>query len=248
MKKIFIPSACYTLTQEEKRCVLKILLEVKVPEGYSSNVKNIVSMIDLKLNGLESHDCHVLLQQLFPIAIRSVLPKHVWYAITRLCIFFNLICNKVIDVQQLEKLEEDIVVTMCLLEKYFPPSFFTIMMHLTVHIVREVKLCRLVYLRWVYPFGRYMKVLKNYVRNRHRSEGCIAESYIVEEDIEFCSDFLSGVDPVGLGIDRLYASLDNSSFGRPLSAGVSFKPEQDLLYQAHRYVLANTIDVQPYIE
>ncbi|TYK02903.1 transposase [Cucumis melo var. makuwa] len=93
-----------------------------------------------------------------------------------------------------------------------------------------------------------MKFLKNYVRNRHRLEGCIAESYIVEEAIEFCSDFLSGVDPVGLGIDRLDASLDNSSFVRPLSAGVSFKPEQDLLYQAHRYVLANTIDVQPYID
>ncbi|KAL4018173.1 hypothetical protein IC575_021763 [Cucumis melo] len=146
----------------------------------------------------------------------------------------DIVRSKVIDVQQLEKLEEDIVVTMCLLEKYFPPSFFTIMMHLTVHIVREVKLCGFVYLRWMYPFERYMKVLKNYVRNRHRPEGCIAESYIVEEAIEFCSDFLSGVDPVGLGIDRLDASLDNSSFGRPLSAGVSFELEQDLLYQAHR--------------
>ncbi|KAL0546338.1 hypothetical protein IC582_016245 [Cucumis melo] len=163
------------------------------------------------------------------------------------CVFFNLICNKVVDVQQLEKLEEDIVVTMCLLEKYFPPSFFTIMMHLTVHIVREVKLCGPVYLRWMYPFERYMKVLKNYVRNRHHPEGCIAKSYIVKA-IEFCSDFLSGVDPVGLGIYRLDASLDNSSFGRPLSAGLSFKLEQDLLYQAHRYVLANTIDVQPYID
>ncbi|KAL0548993.1 hypothetical protein IC582_013472 [Cucumis melo] len=137
---------------------------------------------------------------------------------------------------------------MCLLEKYFPPSFFTIMTHLTVHIVREVKLYGPVYLRWMYHFERYMKVLKNYVRNRHRSEGCNVESYIVEEAIEFCSDFLSGVDPVGLGIDRLDASLDNLSFGRPLSAGVSVKPEQDLLYQAHRYVLANTIDVQPYID
>ncbi|KAL0544179.1 hypothetical protein IC582_019291 [Cucumis melo] len=124
-----------------------------------------------KLHGSKSHDCNVLLQQLFPIAITSMLPKHVRYAITWLCIFFNLICNKVVDVQQLEKLEEDVVVTMCLLEKYFPPSFFIIMMHLTVHIVREVKLCGPVYFRWMYPFERYMK---NYVRNIHRPEGCIA--------------------------------------------------------------------------
>ncbi|KAA0050657.1 putative serine/threonine-protein kinase nek2 [Cucumis melo var. makuwa] len=76
-KKIFIPPACYTLTKEEKRCVLKTLSRIK----------------------------------LFPIAIRSVLPKHVRYAITRLCIFFNSVCNKVLDAQQLDKLEEDIVVS-----------------------------------------------------------------------------------------------------------------------------------------
>ncbi|KAL0560459.1 hypothetical protein IC582_000864 [Cucumis melo] len=110
-KKIFIPHACYTLTKEEKRCVLKTLSRIKVPEGYSSNIRNLVSMTDLKLNSLNSHDCHVLIQQLFPIAIRLVLPKHVRYAITRLCIFFNSVCNKVLDAQQLDKLEEDIVVS-----------------------------------------------------------------------------------------------------------------------------------------
>ncbi|KAL0552266.1 hypothetical protein IC582_011374 [Cucumis melo] len=121
------------------------------------------------------------------------------------------------------------------------------MMHLTIHIVRKVKLCGPIYLRWMYPFESYMKVLKNYVRNRHRPEDCIVESYIVEEAIEFCLDFLSRVDSVGLCIDRLDASLDNSSIGRPLSTGVFLKSEQDLLYQAHRYVLTNTIDLQPYI-
>ncbi|KAL0552008.1 hypothetical protein IC582_011101 [Cucumis melo] len=225
-KKIFIPPACYTLTKEEKRCVLKILSRIKVPEGYSSNIRNLVSMTDLKLNSLKSHDCHVLIQQLFPIAIRSVLPKHVRYAITRLCIFFNSVCNKVLDAQQLDKLEEDIVVTLCLFEKYFLPSFFTIMIHLTVHIVREVKLCGSIYLRWMYPFERFMKVIKNSVWNRYRPE----------------------VDPVGLGTRKSQDHLDTSNIGRPLSMGVPFKPEQELLRQAHRYVLKNTIDVQPYME
>ncbi|KAA0058913.1 transposase [Cucumis melo var. makuwa] len=235
-KKIFIPPACYTLTKEEKRCVLKTLSRIKVPEGYSSNIRNLVSMTDLKLHSLKSHDCHVLIQQLFPIAIRSVLPKHVRYAIARLCIFFNSVCNKVLDAQQLDKLEEDIVVTLCLFEKYFPPSFFTIMIHLTVHIVKEVKLCGPIYLRWMYPFERFMKVIKNSVRNRYRPEGCIAESYLIEEAIEFCSDFLSGVDLVGLGTRKSQDHLDTSNIGRPLSMGVPFKPEQELLRQAHRYV------------
>ncbi|KAL4035621.1 hypothetical protein IC575_004324 [Cucumis melo] len=162
-KKNFISPACYTLTKKEKRFLLKSLSKMKVPRDYSSNVTNLVSIEKSKLNGLKSHDCHVLLQQLLPVAIRSVLPKHVRYAITRLCLFFNSICNKVIDVTQVEKLQEDIVITLCLLEKYFPPSFFTIMVHLTVHLVREVKLCGPIYLRWMYPFERFMKVIKNAV-------------------------------------------------------------------------------------
>ncbi|KAL0556822.1 hypothetical protein IC582_005339 [Cucumis melo] len=222
-KKIFIPPACYTLTKEEKLCVLKTLSRIKVPEGYSSNIRNLVSMIDLKLNSLKSHDCHVLIQQLFPIAIRSMLPKHV---LTRLCIFFNSVCNKVLDAQQLDKLEEDIVVTLCLFEKYFLPSFFTIMIHLTVHIVREVKLCGPIYLRWMYPFERFMKVIKKSVRNRYRPEA----------------------DPVGLGTRKSQDHLDTSNIGRPLSMGVPFKPEQELLRQAHRYVMENTIDVSTELE
>ncbi|KAA0042871.1 hypothetical protein E5676_scaffold108G00910 [Cucumis melo var. makuwa] len=75
-KKNFIPPACYTLTKKEKRFLLKSLSEMKVPQGYSSNVTKLVSIEDSKLNGLKSHDCHVLLQQLLPVAIKFVLPKH----------------------------------------------------------------------------------------------------------------------------------------------------------------------------
>ncbi|KAA0043052.1 transposase [Cucumis melo var. makuwa] len=84
VKKNFIPPACYTLTKKEKRFLLKSLSKIKFPWDYSSNVTNLVSIEDSKLNGLKSHDCHVLLQQLLPVAIRSVLPKHVRYAITQL--------------------------------------------------------------------------------------------------------------------------------------------------------------------
>ncbi|KAL6339385.1 hypothetical protein AAG906_032914 [Vitis piasezkii] len=108
--------------------------------------------------------------------------------------------SKVVDVSALDKLQNDLVVTLCLLEKYFPPSFFDIMLHLTVHLVREVRLCGPVYLRWMYPFERFMKVLKGYVRSRNRPEGCIAECYIAEEAIEFCIEYLSNVDVIGIPI------------------------------------------------
>ncbi|KAL0561547.1 hypothetical protein IC582_001981 [Cucumis melo] len=146
-KKIFLPPACYTLSRAEKLSFCKTLSELKVPEGYSSNIQSLVSLTDLKLYGLKSHDHHVLMQELLPVAIRGILPKHVRLAIIRLCFFFNAICKKTIDTSQLKGMQEDVVVTLCLLEKYFPPSFFTIMVHLLVHLVREIEFCRPVHLR-----------------------------------------------------------------------------------------------------
>ncbi|BBN68176.1 transposable element gene, partial [Prunus dulcis] len=175
-----------------------------------------------RLLGLKSHDCHTLMQQLLPVAIRYVLEKPARYAITRLCFFFNAICAKTVDVSKLDKLEEDVVVTLCLLEKYFPPSFFDIMVHLVVHLVREVRLCGPVYFRWMYPFERYMKVLKGYVQNRTRPEGCIAE--------------------------RWSAFKPKDGVSKPLSGCTVSVVDQDLLNQAHLYVLENTEEVLPYIE
>nr|XP_011463602.1 PREDICTED: uncharacterized protein LOC101298016 [Fragaria vesca subsp. vesca] len=47
------------------------------PSRFSSNIRNLVSVNDLKLGNLKSHDCHVIMQLLLPVAIRSVLEKPV---------------------------------------------------------------------------------------------------------------------------------------------------------------------------
>lgn len=40
----------------------KALKSINAPDGYYSSIKNVVSMKDFKLEGLNSHDCHVLMQ------------------------------------------------------------------------------------------------------------------------------------------------------------------------------------------
>ena len=96
-----------------------------------------MSVNDLKLVGLKSHDCHVLMQHLLPVAIRGILPIKVRVAITRLCFVFNAICSKVIDSARLDELEDEAAIFLCQMEMYFPSSFFDIMVHLIVHLVRE---------------------------------------------------------------------------------------------------------------
>ncbi|CAL2229710.1 unnamed protein product [Prunus armeniaca] len=207
-----LPPEPWNLSRAEKREVCNSFYGMKVPEGYSSNIKNLVSLQDSRLLGLKSHDCHTLMQQLLPVAIRSVLEKPAMYAITRLCFFFNAICAKTDDVSKLDKLEEDVVVTLCLLEKYFPSSFFDIMVHLVVHL------------------------------NRTCPEGCIAERYIAEEAVEFCTEHLSDVSTVGV------PSSQKMGVSKPLLGFIVSIVDRDLLNQAHLYVLENTEKVLPYIE
>ena len=90
-------------------------------------------MKEVKLIGLKSHDCHVLMQQLLSVVIRSILLKHVCHIITQLCFFFNAECGRVIDPEKVDELHKNIVVTLCQLEMYFLPSFFDIMVHLTIY-------------------------------------------------------------------------------------------------------------------
>ena len=137
----YLPPACHTMSTNEKRSFCQCLRNVKVPQGYSSNIKSLVSVNELKLVGLKSHDCHVLMQQLLPVSIRGILPDKVWVAITHLCFVFNAICSKVIDPRRLDELENEAAIVLCQMEMHFPPSFFDIMVHLIVHLVREIRLC-----------------------------------------------------------------------------------------------------------
>ena len=243
-RRTYLPPAVYTLSRKEKKILCKFLSEVKVPEGYSSDIRRLVSMKDLKLKSLKTHDCHVIMEHFLPIGIRSILPEKVRSAITKLCFFFKSICSKVIDPAILPTLQKEVVVTLCELEMYFPPSFFDIMVHLVVHLVKETQLCGPAYMRWMYPAERYMKILKGYVKNRSRPEGCIAERYVAEEAVEFCTEYLSNVQSIGLPKSHIVEKKEGKRLIGNKVVTVSMV-ERD---QVHLYVLHNEIEVEPYAE
>ncbi|XP_071714148.1 uncharacterized protein [Rutidosis leptorrhynchoides] len=71
----FLPPACYTMSKVEKTKSCQCLHGIKVPSGYSANIRKLVLMKDLKLLSMKSHDSHVLMTQMIPIAIRGILPN-----------------------------------------------------------------------------------------------------------------------------------------------------------------------------
>src|SRR3954465_7616964 len=192
----------YALTKAEKEIFFECLRSIKVPEGFSSNIKGIINMAEKKFQNLKSHDCHVIMTQLLSVASRGLLPENVRLAIVKLCAFLNAISLKVIDPEILPRLMTDVAQCLVSFELIFPPSFFNIMTHVLVHLVDEIFILGPVFLQNMFPFERFMGVLKKYVRNRARPEGSIYMGHQTEEVIEFSIDFIPDLKPIGVPESR----------------------------------------------
>ncbi|KAI5350696.1 hypothetical protein L3X38_003587 [Prunus dulcis] len=178
----------------ERRAFCEFLKSVKFPNGYASNISRNVNVDEGTVSGLKSHDCHVLMQRLLLGGIRKDLKKSIYSPLVELSSFFQQICAKTLRVVDLDKLEENIVMTLCKLEKIFPPAFFDVMVHLAVHLPQEAKLGGPVGYRWMYPIEKLLGTYKKYVRNKARPKGSIVEAYIPYESLTFCSMYLSNVE------------------------------------------------------
>ncbi|KAL2455107.1 Uncharacterized protein Adt_45554 [Abeliophyllum distichum] len=188
------PHAAYTLSADERKKFCKFLKSVKFPDGYAANISNNVSEDDGKISGLKSHDCHMLFQRLLPAGIRPLLKKEISETLIEFSNFFQQICSRTLHVNDLEKLNKDIVFVLCKLERIFPPAFFNVMIHLAIHLPYEAILAGPVHTRWMYPIERNLGTLKQYVRNKARPEGSIAEAYVVNEALIFCSMYFGDIE------------------------------------------------------
>ncbi|KAL3626909.1 hypothetical protein CASFOL_029220 [Castilleja foliolosa] len=184
--KYAMPAASYFISKKERQDFCEFIRSVKFPDGYTSNISRCVTTTDQKLSGMKSHDCHVILQRILPPGIRGSLTKEVREVLTELGQFFQHLCCKKLNKTELEKMKGDICLIMCKLEKIYPPAFFDIMVHLSIHLPDEALLGGPVQFRWMYPIER--------VRNKARQEGSVAEAYIAKECLTFCSMYLKGIE------------------------------------------------------
>ena len=84
------------------------------------------------------------MQDLLPIALRATKDNDLVEVICALSSFFKELRAKELTIEKLDEIGANVVVTLCRMEKLFPPSFFTIMVHLIVHLTEEAKLGGLV--------------------------------------------------------------------------------------------------------
>ena len=96
-----------------------------------------VDMRKHKLFGMKIHDCHVFMQRLISVAFSELLSTHAWKALTELSLFFKDLTATMIKNGDMVRLEKEIPLILCKLERIFPPSFFNSIDHLPVHLAYE---------------------------------------------------------------------------------------------------------------
>ncbi|KAL0413638.1 UNVERIFIED_CONTAM: hypothetical protein Sradi_1565500 [Sesamum radiatum] len=190
-----MPKAAYTLSKEQKRRVCEWIKGLQFPDGgYASKLACCVDMTELQMHGMKSHDFHVFIQKLIPIAFQKTLPEHLWSALTEVSLLFQNICSTTLDVYKFHELKNNVAIILCNLEKIFPPAFFDSMEHIIVHLPYEALIGGLVQYRWMYPFERFMSELKKKAKNKTHVEASIVEVYIIKEIDLFTSQYFeSGV-------------------------------------------------------
>jgi len=126
------------------------------------------------------------MERLLPFAFSS-LPNNVINPLTEISQFFKDLCASTLRMDDLVKMDQNILITLCKLEQVFPSGFFDSMEHLLVHLAYEAWLGGHVQYRWMYPFERFMCYAKRMVKNKARVEGSICATYVGRKTNYFIS-------------------------------------------------------------
>ncbi|GKC55883.1 hypothetical protein Tco_1083481, partial [Tanacetum coccineum] len=192
-KDIFGNATGKVTEPENRKKFCQYIKGVKLPDGFGSCFKHKVTDNDTNITGLKSHDCHIMMQRLLPYGLQNYLPDKIAKPIIDLCSLFKQICSATLMEDDMLKAQIKVVDILCELELIYPPALFDIMVHLVIHLPIEALEGGPIRPRWMYPFERYMKKLKGYVRNKAKPEGSIAEGYVAEEALTFSSHYFRDV-------------------------------------------------------
>ncbi|WMV38837.1 hypothetical protein MTR67_032222 [Solanum verrucosum] len=96
------PKAIFTIDKEARVILFNWVKGLKFPDGYVSNLGRCPDTNAKMILGMKSHDCHVFMQRLMPIAFRELLPSNVWQTLSELSLFFKDLTSTTLRVDDME--------------------------------------------------------------------------------------------------------------------------------------------------
>ena len=71
--KIVMPKATFTLTKEQRKLIFEWVTNLQLLDGYCLNLFECVDLKEYQLSRMKSHDCHVFMERILPVAFRELL-------------------------------------------------------------------------------------------------------------------------------------------------------------------------------
>jgi hypothetical protein len=159
-------------------------------------------------------------------------------------------------VEMMQKLENEIPVILCKMEKKISPWFFNPMQHLLIHLPFEAKVGGLIQYKWMYHIERALRYLKPMIGNRARVEWSIAEAFILKE-VAYLSSVYFAEEPnvnaptVWYNVDEEPPCSDLSIFasrGTTVGSSTSYYPTSEERMVVLLYMYVNIDGMDKYFE
>ena len=82
------------LDKVKRKELCDVLSRVRFPHGFASNPERRVNADGNKVQGLKTHECHVLLQRVLPVILRGLGRPDLYRAVAELGQFFTKLCSR----------------------------------------------------------------------------------------------------------------------------------------------------------
>jgi hypothetical protein len=110
------------MKEKERKEIMTWMKNLKFPDGFAVSFRMVVNLKTGKLTGQKSHDYHVIMEWLLPNMLRGYVHQDVWRTLVELSYFYRQLYAKEIKKEMMDKLEKEILVLLCKLEKIFSPG------------------------------------------------------------------------------------------------------------------------------
>jgi hypothetical protein len=127
---------------------------------------------------------------------------------------------------------------------YFPSAFFNISVHLTTHLIKQIKLLGPVFLHRMYAYERFNNILKSFIRNRAYPEGSMVQEYYIEEAVDWALNYTDPSNQVGVPKSHHEGRLTRKG----IIGKKAITPDPHLFRCAHFHVLQQMSIVSEYLD
>lgn len=91
-----------------------VIKYIKVLDGYVATIGCSVHTKEHKIIGLKSHDCHILMHQICPLALCKTLSKKMSSNVIEFCDFFRQLFSKALQEKQSKELQKKLFWHFCI--------------------------------------------------------------------------------------------------------------------------------------